>query len=188
MQETRAALLRAGMTLFAKQGLDAPSLDAICDKAGFTRGAFYVHFKDRDDFIVAVMESATVSFLDGVLAAQGGGAFDVASAVRAFALAIEGGDYPVFGDVKPHQFLAACARSSKLRRRYVDLMKQARDRLAEAIRAGQGEKSVRRDVDAEALAGLLVAMALGVGTMIELGVPFEAGPHAEALLSMVRAG
>src|SRR5262245_37416602 len=44
-QETREALLRAGMEMFAEQGLDAPSLDALCARAGFTRGAFYVHFK-----------------------------------------------------------------------------------------------------------------------------------------------
>ena len=55
-QETREALLRAGMELFAEQGLDVPSLDALCARAGFTRGAFYVHFADREEFIVAVME------------------------------------------------------------------------------------------------------------------------------------
>lgn len=47
MQETRAALVGAAPELFAKEGLDA-SLDAICERAGFSRGAFYVHFSDRD--------------------------------------------------------------------------------------------------------------------------------------------
>src|SRR5580765_489599 len=66
-QETREALIRAGMDLFGEQGLDTPSLDAICERAGFTRGAFYVHFRDRDDFLEAVMQETGASFLDAVL-------------------------------------------------------------------------------------------------------------------------
>src|SRR4051812_40727719 len=55
-QRTREALVEAGIALFAEQGLDGPSLDAICERAGFTRGAFYVHFRDRDELLQAVME------------------------------------------------------------------------------------------------------------------------------------
>ncbi|MCZ7684911.1 MAG: TetR family transcriptional regulator [Sandaracinaceae bacterium] len=54
--KTREALVDAAAELFAEQGLTGPSLDAICAKAGFTRGAFYVHFATRDDLIAAVVE------------------------------------------------------------------------------------------------------------------------------------
>ena len=52
------------MALFAKHGLDGPSLDDICAHAGFTRGAFYVHFEDRDDFLVAVMDRVGRQIVD----------------------------------------------------------------------------------------------------------------------------
>ena len=48
-QETREALISAALAEFAEHGFDAPSLDAICARAGYTRGAFYVHFRDRSD-------------------------------------------------------------------------------------------------------------------------------------------
>ena len=67
-RETRAALLDAGLAEFAAHGLDTPSLDAICARAGFTRGAFYVHFRDREDFVVAVMERELATFLDVMIA------------------------------------------------------------------------------------------------------------------------
>ena len=60
--ESRAALVQAAFELFAEQGLDVPSLDAICDRAGYTRGAFYVHFKTREDTIVAVMDQVGAVF------------------------------------------------------------------------------------------------------------------------------
>src|SRR5688572_24827364 len=53
---TRDALIDAALVEFIEHGPSAPSLDAICDRAGYTRGAFYVHFKDREDLLVAVMD------------------------------------------------------------------------------------------------------------------------------------
>ena len=183
-QGTREALLKAGMEMFAEQGLDVPSLDALCARAGFTRGAFYVHFADREQFIVAVMESATSRFLDAVLSTSGR-ALDLREVVTAFSASVSGGSFPVFGDVPMHQFLAACARSTALRARYVTIMLEAGARLAEAIRAGQRSGSVRTDIDVEPVAGLLVVMALGVGTITAIDVPFDAPAHLSALLGLL---
>ena len=70
-QETREALVTAALAEFGERGLDAPSLDAICARAGFTRGAFYVHFKDRDALVVAAMERVLGAFLDAVIGRDG---------------------------------------------------------------------------------------------------------------------
>jgi TetR/AcrR family transcriptional regulator, transcriptional repressor for nem operon len=184
-QETRDALIRAGTALFAEQGLDAPSLDAICARAGFTRGAFYVHFEGREDFIVAVMESATASFLDAILSARGA-ELDLAQIVGAFSEAVAGGGLPLFGEVPMHQFLAACARSEALRGRYVELIEEARARVAAAVSAGQEAGRVRRDVPAGALAGLLVSIALGVFMLEEVGAPMDLPGYAGAVLKIMR--
>ena len=93
-EETREALIDAGLALFGKEGLDGPSLDAICERAGYTRGAFYVHFRDRDDFLIAVMDRAGASFLDAVFATAGNRA-GLAVTVRRFVIALESGDYPL---------------------------------------------------------------------------------------------
>jgi AcrR family transcriptional regulator len=183
-QETREALLRAGMEMFAEHGLDVPSLDALCARAGFTRGAFYVHFSDREDFIGAVMEAATGSFLDAILASRGA-ALDLAQIVTAFAAAVSGGGFPVFGPVPLHQFLAACARSKALRKRYGAILKTTIARLADAVRAGQAAGHVRADVDADHTAGLLIAIALGVGAVGEIGVPFDMPAHAGTMLRIL---
>lgn len=183
-QETREALLRAGLELFAEQGLDVPSLDALCARAGYTRGAFYVHFSDREDFIVAVMEAATGSFLDAILAVRGE-ALDLAGIVTAFAAAVSGGGFPVFGKVPMHQFLAACARSPALRQRYGAILRETISRLAGVVRAEQRAGRVRADVDADHSAGLLVAIALGVGAVGEIGMPFDMPAHAQTILGML---
>lgn len=185
-EETRTALLAAGADLFAEQGFDVPSLDAICARAGFTRGAFYVHFLGREDFIVAVMVAATGSFIDAILAVRGE-ALDLRQIVVGFAAAVSGESFPVFGRVPFHQVLAACARSRELRQRYRDIVEGTRERLAEAVRAGQAARRVRGDVDPVHAAGLLLAIVLGVGTVRELGVTFDAPAHAETVLKLLAA-
>src|SRR5437762_11352292 len=67
MAATREALIDAGMAAFGAEGLDA-SLDGICARAGYTRGAFYVHFRDRDDFLVAIMDRVGEEFLAALFA------------------------------------------------------------------------------------------------------------------------
>ncbi len=185
-QETREALLDAGLALFAKEGLDAPSLDAICAHAGLTRGAFYVHFQAREDFIVAVMQKATHGFLDAVLLGTEGG-FDLEHAIAAFAAMSKPARFVSFGQIPPHQFLAACARSRELRKYYVGFLEEARSRVIKAIRAGQAARRMRTDVDPAATATLLVAIVLGVETMGELHFPIDLAGGAAALLTLLRA-
>src|SRR5262249_622232 len=92
-RETREALIHAGLEAFAAEGLDAPSLDAICARAGFTRGGFYVHFKDRDDFLVAVMEDVLGRFLDAVIA-TGDEAHDLGHTIERFTGALDQVKHP----------------------------------------------------------------------------------------------
>lgn len=187
MAETREALLRAGASLFAAKGLDGPSLDAICEKAGYTRGAFYVHFKDRDDFLVAVMEREGAPLLDAVLGAPGGEPVGLGEVVGRFVGAVASGAYPLTrrGGPKPHQLLDACMRSRKLRARYLGLLAETTGRLAEAVARAQAAGEVRGDVDPRALASTLLAAVIGAHTMLELGAPVDLPGAAGALLGML---
>jgi TetR/AcrR family transcriptional regulator, transcriptional repressor for nem operon len=189
MAETREKLIAAGAELFAKQGLDAPSLDAICDRAGFTRGAFYVHFKDRDDFLVAVMERVGLPFLDSVLGdADGSGAPPTLETVVArFLGAVVSGRYPLTSKngPRPHQLLDACARSEKIRARYVGLVADSIARLSRVIQASQEEGTVRADVRAEDVSTVLLAAIIGAQTMIELKAPLDLAGAATSMVKMM---
>jgi AcrR family transcriptional regulator len=51
-EATRQKLLDAAAQVFAEVGLDAASVEAICDRAGFTRGAFYSNFDSKDELFL----------------------------------------------------------------------------------------------------------------------------------------
>lgn len=54
--QTRAKLLDAARDVFADRGVLGGSVEEICERAGFTRGAFYSNFEDKDELIVAVLD------------------------------------------------------------------------------------------------------------------------------------
>ncbi len=53
-QRTREALLDAATDVFAKRGFHAASLDEIAETAGYTRGAIYKHFADKEELLQEV--------------------------------------------------------------------------------------------------------------------------------------
>jgi AcrR family transcriptional regulator len=50
-QRTREALLDAAATVFAKRGFHGASLDEIAETAGYTRGAIYKYFADKEQLL-----------------------------------------------------------------------------------------------------------------------------------------
>jgi AcrR family transcriptional regulator len=50
-QRTREALLDAAAIVFTKRGFQGASLDEIAETAGYTRGAIYKHFADKEELL-----------------------------------------------------------------------------------------------------------------------------------------
>jgi AcrR family transcriptional regulator len=54
-EATVERLLDAALQTFAEQGFAAASVEDICSRGGFTRGAFYSSFKTKDELFEALM-------------------------------------------------------------------------------------------------------------------------------------
>lgn len=66
---TRRALLAAARALFAERGYDATPVEEILGRTGLSKGAFYHHFADKRELLVAVyeeMETELVTMLAAV--------------------------------------------------------------------------------------------------------------------------
>ena len=55
-EATRQRVLDAAREVFAEMGVIGGTVEDICDRAGFTRGAFYSNFADKDDVVDALVE------------------------------------------------------------------------------------------------------------------------------------
>jgi AcrR family transcriptional regulator len=59
---TRARLIDAALAVFAREGLDAASINEITREADVANGTFYLHFKDKDELtsVVALSVAAEI--------------------------------------------------------------------------------------------------------------------------------
>ncbi len=180
-QETRESLIRAGMSLFSEQGVDLPSLDAICAHAGFTRGAFYVHFKDRDDFLEAVLERVLTDFVASLLAVgSSGSGDDVRVIIERFLDAAARGAVPLMGQRRVIMQLTAqgTERAERVQARFRLLLESVFEQLTAAAKRGQTAGTVGTPVAPDLVALWLTAAALGLTLIADLGVsvPFDRIP------------
>jgi AcrR family transcriptional regulator len=59
--QTRAALLEAGAALFVERGLQGASVEAIAERAGYTRGAFYSNFRTKEELFTELLQDRVYS-------------------------------------------------------------------------------------------------------------------------------
>jgi AcrR family transcriptional regulator len=171
-EATRQALLQAGLAELVEHGLDVPSLDAICARAGYTRGAFYVHFKDREDFFVAVMDWALSGILLGVMGANG--QTDLHSAVARFSHYMTHREWPVVGKypLASHRLIEAISRSEQLKARWAEVFRKIVEGMAALVARAQQKGEARASLDPELAAEAIVTMGLGAMNLQDTSVTF----------------
>lgn len=114
---TRSRLIEAGLALAESGSLAATSVNHIIDAAGLSKGAFYVHFKDRGEYLAALHHTFHDSInaeIRQAMAAYPPGARRLRSGAEAY--------------------LAACLRSRGVRAMLLDV------RSEPAIAAQMGDK------------------------------------------------
>jgi AcrR family transcriptional regulator len=66
VQRTRKSLREALMALILEEGYDEISIQDITEKANLGRATFYLHFKDKDELLLEVMDQLIEDFLGRV--------------------------------------------------------------------------------------------------------------------------
>ncbi len=65
----RQSLFMAGLAAFERQPIGLVSILDITEEADVAKGVFYLHFKSKDEYLLALWEDVQRSFLDGARAA-----------------------------------------------------------------------------------------------------------------------
>jgi AcrR family transcriptional regulator len=68
--QTRERLVEAARELFAERGVNGSSVEQIAERAGYTRGAFYGNFADKQELVAELLEQRTRREVEEVTALQ----------------------------------------------------------------------------------------------------------------------
>ncbi|SEL52048.1 TetR/AcrR family transcriptional regulator [Rhodococcus maanshanensis] len=61
--QTRERLLDAALLVFADEGFGRSTVEQVCERAGYTRGAFYSNFASLDELFLAMWEQRSAQML-----------------------------------------------------------------------------------------------------------------------------
>ncbi|MGK9272567.1 TetR/AcrR family transcriptional regulator [Williamsia muralis] len=64
--QTRQRLLDAALEVYAERGFGNSSVEHVCERAGFTRGAFYSNFNSLEELFLAMWEQRSTRMLADV--------------------------------------------------------------------------------------------------------------------------
>ncbi|MFF8843604.1 TetR/AcrR family transcriptional regulator [Streptomyces sp. NPDC015127] len=67
--QTRRRMLDAALQVFADEGFGRSTVEQICERAGYTRGAFYSNFSSLDELFLAMWEERSQRMLADLRAA-----------------------------------------------------------------------------------------------------------------------
>jgi AcrR family transcriptional regulator len=146
----REALLAAAADALGEAS-DAP-LERITSAAGLTRRAFYGHFANRDELVVAVIDVGAARL--NAIAAE----TDAPHAPTAIALL----GARLWGAVEHVRLLAGMAVREPYATHAAEALAPVRERLRALVERGVAEGTVRPDIRADVLARLIESAAIAV--------------------------
>jgi AcrR family transcriptional regulator len=190
-EETRELLLEAASRMIAKRGFHATSLDSIAEEAGFSRGAVYYNFADKEELFLELLDrrcAERAQDLRSVFADSPED--DVAATSRQAQLAAQHALDAMTGDPEWGalylEFLAHAARDAAFRRRFSRRSTEMRSALEGVVVERTRAVANALDVEPEQLAVVIDALGTGLWAHHMLhgpkAVPPDLFPKALALL------
>lgn len=187
--ETRRRLLEAAQLVFAEEGFGRASVEDVCERAGYTRGAFYSNFSSLDELFLAMWEQRSAAQIESL-------AKSLEAASEKGAVSLEDGIDRLL-DLIPvddrwyrieAEFTAHALREPLLRGVVAARESQIADALLPFIDRAL-ERVGRRVTDREAFAAALVAVHDGtaVQCVIEPDEPLVRKRRRDLFLAVVRA-
>ncbi len=154
-------MLEAATSVLARSGFERATLDEIVREAGFSKGAFYVHFDSKDDLFWAMLEER-ISRQQEAFRQAVDYSKSMGDNVRTILNAVFGllGKDPLWGSLFM-EFHAHAARNEKVRLRLATMYEGWRQLMVDILSVSREAGRMRRDADLELMATVLVATVEG---------------------------
>jgi len=165
-EATRRKILDAAFAEIYKNGFQGASLNHILEVAGLTKGAFFYHFAGKQELGYAVVEEMIAPLLEqrwlDAIEDSDDPLTDIKRSFRHF----------VKASVKSRTFLLGCPLNNLaqemspldegFRKRINHIYARWRRRYAAALAAGIKTGKVRKDIDPQQVAALVIAAQMGI--------------------------
>ena len=163
--QTRACLMRSAARVFARRGLQQASIEEVAEDAGFTKGAFYANFKNKEELFLAMLDerfATRIEEIEAVIAGEGSAVEKARRYGDSFAETFRADRE---WERLFFEFSAYAARDEDFREELVTRYRAMRDRIAAALQT-HAEEAEKESVLGSDQVALMVCM-MGNGFALE---------------------
>src|SRR6201993_851760 len=163
-ERTRERLLQAGFREIYRSGVQSASIDAILAAANVTKGALYYHFESKEALGYAIIDEVVATFLcnNWLLPLQRSEDKDSIDALIDIVQAIPARPRDLKGGCPLGNLAQEMSQlDEQFRKRLETIFRAWQEGVAMALRRGQSQGTVRRDLVPDEAAGFLIAMVEG---------------------------
>ena len=159
--KTRSALLKSAAKLICRKGITEASVDDVAQHAGYTKGAFYSNFKNKEELFLVMLDERYAAELEGLeahLPGEGEPADEVRESAEDFIRFIRSDpEWPRLY----FEFVVHAARNPEFREELATRNRAMRERIGEVIRNWAADFSAQPPFSYEDLGQMLFCMADG---------------------------
>ncbi|MGZ4203060.1 MAG: TetR/AcrR family transcriptional regulator [Thermoleophilaceae bacterium] len=159
---TRSCLMQAAAKVFARRGLQQASIDEVAEQAGYTKGAFYANFKNKEELFLAMLDERFAERLGEIERILGGEEAPEEQARQA------GADFTRAVIADPEwerlffEFASYAARDDGFREELVTRYRALRGRVSAALQDRAERDGISPPLPLEQISLMTFAMAKGV--------------------------
>ena len=158
-EETKARILEAAVKQFSVSGYNTASVDSICGQAGVSKGAFYHHFKTKQDVFLALLDGWLQTFDQAIEASKDRPVpetFQMMTEYFPYIFESASDNLPMF-----LEFLLQASRDETIWQASIAPYRRYHKHFASLIKKGIAEGSFV-DVNPDLAARLIVSAAMGL--------------------------
>ncbi|MCW5689538.1 MAG: TetR/AcrR family transcriptional regulator [Pseudolabrys sp.] len=180
--DRRAEILDAAERCFARAGFHRASMQDICTEAGMSPGNLYRYFPSKEALIAGICERNRADAVDSFNQVNDAPDFFEALAGLAQYHLVDRTDDEVSICA---EIMAESRRHPDIRELYQTIENDIRERMAAMLQSAAERGEIRADLDAQAVAGLLLAIGDGMSWRRSVDPKFSAEESLPLILNMV---
>jgi AcrR family transcriptional regulator len=165
--EVKEMILETAFESFLESGIDGVSLNTIIKRTGLTKGAFYYHFKDKNELIEEIVSRYFYGSLDShyeILDNEANNFYEkIMTIVDTFFDLDEFGIVNDYDKLKSYQMLLInmLMKNESLRKKNTERLSKVRKELLKAVVNSQLEGALSEKIDVEKFVDVIMSTVLG---------------------------
>jgi AcrR family transcriptional regulator len=161
-EETISQIMAAAIQLFSHSGYDSASVAEICSKAGVSKGAFYHHFRSKQELFLAIVDQWLKGIDIQLFSSKGKNETVPQSIARmgktlGFVFKAAGGQLPMF-----MEFMVQASRDQAVWKATIAPYRRYHQQFASLLEQGINEGSIKPDIDVQVVSWSLLSLAIGI--------------------------